>query len=317
MKLQRTVSASPIDTDQGSSRRSQLSLNSRGQSLEMTRPHTSQRLQYTSRSLTGTSKSVHQEDGRKQTESEQKQQNLSRSIVKKMLLKRLSDTGPPLVSQMMMIRPDARSASRTFHGSCVTRPVCHTSHRHSPRCSLYSRIYPETSRQRKCHSSTPRLSLSSLSRSGSVSCPDVPSTSTTSSPAIIPLRMKRNAPSVLATSSSSSAGARNPPRPSKCMVTGFLHRIKRLKQRSSSLSTEVRSSESMDATSHSSSHLSTHHFTAGSSSTTVPCTTVLLNDETSCSPISPSSRIYTSFTSKNLASLAVTQKGVPVQSDQV
>ena len=129
--------------------------------------------------------------------------------------------------------------------------------------------------------------------------------------------MKRNAPSVSATSSSSLASARNPPRPSKCTVTGFLHGIKQLKQRSSSLSTEVRSSESMDATSHSSSCLSTHHFTARSSSMTVPCATELLNDETSCSPISPSSWIYTSSTSKNLASLAVTQKGVAIQLDQV
>ena len=73
----------------------------------------------------------------------------------------------------------------------------------------------------------------------------------------------------------------------------------------------------MDATSHSSSCLSTHHFTAGSSSTTVPCATELLNDKTSCSPTSLSSWIYMSSTSKNLASLAVTQKGVPIRSDQV
>ena len=50
---------------------------------------------------------------------------------------------------------------------------------------------------------------------------------------------------------------------------------------------------------------------------TVPYRTELLNDETSCSPTSLSSQIYTSSTSKNLASQAVTQKGVPVQSDQV
>ena len=283
----------------------------------MTRPHTSQRLQSMSRSLTGTSESAHREDRRRQTESEQKQQIPSGSIIKKTLLEQLSDTGPPLVSRMMMIRPDTRSASGTSHGSHVMRPVRHTSHCHLPRRSLYSRIYPETSRRRKHRSSTPRLSLSSLSRSGSVSCLDAPSTLTTSLPAIIPLRMKRNALSISATSSSSSAGTRNPPRPSKHMVTGFLRGIKQLKRRSSSLSTEVRSSESTDATSHSSSRLSTHHFTAGSSSTTVPCATVLHNDETSCSPISPSSQIYTSSTSKNLASLAVTQKGVPVQSDQV
>ena len=136
-------------------------------------------------------------------------------------------------------------------------------------------------------------------------------------PAIIPLHMKRNALSVSVTSSSSSVGTQNPPRLSKCTVTGFLHGIKRLRQRSSSLSTEVWSSESTDTTSHSSSCLSTHRFTAGSSSMTVPCTTELLNDETSCSPTSPSSQTYMSSTSKNLASLAVIQKGVPVQSDQV
>ena len=249
MKLQRTVSASPINTDQDSSRRSQLFLNSRGQSLEMTRPHTSQRSQSTSRSLTGMSESAHREARRRQTESEQKQQNLSRMIVKKMLLKRLSDTGPPLVSRMTTIQPDARSASGTSHGSCVTRPAHRTSHCHSPPHSLYSRIYPETSRRRKCCSSTPQLSLSSPSQSGSVSCLNMPSTSTTSLPAIIPLRMKRNALSVSATLSSSSADTQNPPRPSKRMVTGFLHGIKQLKRRSSSLSTEVWSSESMDTTS--------------------------------------------------------------------
>ena len=218
---------------------------------------------------------------------------------------------------MTTIQPDARSASGTSHGSRVMRPAHHTSHRHSPPHSLYSRIYPETSRRRKCCSSTPQLSLSSPSQSGSVSCLDVPSTSTMSLPAIIPLRMKRNAPSISATLSSSSADTQNPPRLSKRTVTGFLCGIKRLKRRSLSLSTEVWSSESMDTTSHSSSHLSMHHFTAGSSSTTVPCGIELLNDETSCSPTSPSSRIYMSSTSKNLASLAVTQKGVPVQSDQV
>ena len=265
----------------------------------------------------GTSESVHREARRRQTVSEQKQQNPSGTIIKKTLLKRLSDTGPPLVSRMTTIQPDARSASRTSHGSRVMRPARHTSHRHSPPRSQYLRIYPKTSRRRKRRSSTPRLSLSSPSQSGSVSCPDVPSTSTTSSPAIIPLRMKRNALSILATLSSSSAGAQNPPRLSKLTVTGFLRGIKQLKRRSLSLSTEVRSSESTDTTSHSSSHLSTHHFTAGSSSTTVPCGIELLNSETSCSPTSPSSQIYTSSTSKNLASLAVTQKGIPVQSDQV
>ena len=117
--------------------------------------------------------------------------------------------------------------------------------------------------------------------------------------------MKRNATSISATSSSSSAGARKPPRLSKRMVTGFLCGIKQLKRRSLSLSTEVQSSESMDATSRSSSHLSMHHYTARSSSTTMLCGTELLNNETMSS------------TSKNLASLAVTPKGVPVQSDQV
>ena len=174
MKLQRTVSASPINTDQDSLRRSQLFLNSRGQSLEMTRPHTSQRSQSTSRSLTGMSESAHREARRRQTESEQKQQNLSRMIIKKTLLKRLSDTGPPLVSRMTTIQPDTRSASGTSHGSRVTRPAHRTSHCHSPPHSLYSRIYPETSRRRKCRSSTPQLSLSSPSQSGSVSCLNMP-----------------------------------------------------------------------------------------------------------------------------------------------
>ena len=218
---------------------------------------------------------------------------------------------------MTTIQPDARSASGTSHGSRITRPAHRTSHRHSPPHSLYSRIYPKTSRWRKCRSSTPQLSLSSPSQSGSVSCPDVLSTSTMSLPAIIPLCMKRNTLSISATLSSSSADTQNPPRPSKRTVTGFLRGIKRLKRHSSSLSTEVWSSESTDTTSHSSSRLLMHHFTAGSSSTTVPCGIELLNDETSCSPTSPSSWIYMSSTSKNLASLAVTQKGVPIQSDQV
>ena len=166
MKLWWTVSASLIDTDQESSRKYQLSLSFRGQSHKMMRPLTSQCSQSMSRSLTDMSESTHQEVRLRETMSEQNQQNPGGTSMKKMLLKQLSDTGPPLLSRMTMIRPDTRSASRTSYGSHVTRPVHHTSHCLSPPCSLYSRIYPKTSRWWRPHSSIPWLSFSSWVRVG-------------------------------------------------------------------------------------------------------------------------------------------------------
>ena len=84
-----------------------------------------------------------------------------------------------------------------------------------------------------------------------------------------------------------------------------------------SLSTEQQNSESMVTTSHSSSLHLMCHFTAESSSMTVPYRTKLHNDETSCSPTSQSSLTFMSSTSKSLALLVVIQRNIPKWLDQV
>ena len=174
----------------------------------------------------------------------------------------------------------------------------HPSHHRLLPCSLYSRIFRETSKWQRHLSSTPRCSHSSLSLSGSASFQGEPSISTTSLPATTLPCMKKSAPSVLVRSSLLSV-AQGPPKWLKHMATGFLHGIRRSKQRSLSSSTEPPNSETTAVTSLSSSPHSNHHCIPGSSSTTAWCETVLPSVATSCSPTSPSSPTSTSFISRS------------------
>ena len=174
----------------------------------------------------------------------------------------------------------------------------HTSHHCLLPRSLFLRIFHETSKQQKHHSSTPQCSHSSLRLSGSASYQDEPLILTTSLPATTLPHTKRSTPSI-SERSSLSLVAQGPPKWLKHMATGFLCGIRLSRQCSSSLSTEPQNSETMAATSHNSSPHLNHHYIPGSSSTTVWCKTVLPSVAISCSPISPSSLTSTSFISRS------------------
>ena len=193
---------------------------------------------------------------------------------------------------------DRKSTSITSLGSHATTLTHHTSHHHLPPCSLFLRIFHETSKQQRHHSSTPQCSHSSLSLSGSASYQDEPLILTTSLPATTLPCMKRSAPSILERSSLLLV-AQGPPKQLKHMATGFLHGIRLSRQCSSSSSTEPQNSETMAITSHNSSPHLNHRYIPGSSSTTVQCETVLPSVAISCSPISPSSPTSMSFISRS------------------
>ena len=177
-------------------------------------------------------------------------------------------------------------------------PTRHTSCRRLPPCSLFLRIFHETSKRQRHRSSTPRCSHSSLSLSGSASSQDAPSISTTSLPATTQPHMKRSAPSVSVRSSLLSA-AQGPLKRLKRTATGFQRGIRPSKQRSLSLSTEPPNLGTMAATSLNSSPHSNHHCIPGSSSMTKRCETALPSITTSYSPISPTSPTSTSFISRS------------------